>query len=247
MRVMPGKPRVSPARADAFLCSWLSHQDVELTLMAFLRSNPLEKQLFWWLSVPAVTMACLGEQPALMPIIPLALFLTESDHSSINLKIATIFVVDIINLLCVYVPSLFQALMLHHSPADPLLLWHKKTLSKTWLFHKKSTNYRLCVLCSVSSLPGWFSSHRFLAHVVCWVWSIFSIWFGVGGCGRGMFTSCQDRGWHWPQRQLWWMGGWVCGFRDAVGKSALEKPERTLWGASSSPGKGRSEEGDGMG
>lgn len=152
---MPGKPRVSPARADAFLCSWLSHQDVELTLMAFLCSNPLEKQLFWWLSVPAVTMACLGEQPALMPIIPLALFLTESDHSSINLKIATIFVVDIINLLCVYVPSLFQALMLHHSPADPLLLWHKKTLSKTWLFHKKSTNYRLCVLCSVSSLPGW--------------------------------------------------------------------------------------------
>lgn len=148
---MPGKPRVSPARADAFLCSWLSHQDVELTLMAFLCSNPLEKQLFWWLSVPAVTMACLGEQPALMPIIPLALFLTESDHSSINLKIATIFVVDIINLLCVYVPSLFQALMLHHSPADPLLLWHKKTLSKTWLFHKKSTNYRLCVLCSVSS------------------------------------------------------------------------------------------------
>lgn len=90
-----------------------------------------------------------------MPIIPLALFLTESDHSSINLKIATIFVVDIINLLCVYVPSPFQALMLHHSPADPLLLWHKKTLSKTWLFHKKSTNYRLCVLCSVSSLPDW--------------------------------------------------------------------------------------------
>lgn len=105
--------------------------------------------------MPAVTMACLGEQPALMPIIPLALFLTESDHSSINLKIATIFVVDIINLLCVYVPSPFQALMLHHSPADPLLLWHKKTLSKTWLFHKKSTNYRLCVLCSVSSLPDW--------------------------------------------------------------------------------------------
>ncbi|KAL2298058.1 hypothetical protein Nmel_017019 [Mimus melanotis] len=48
-----------------------------------------------------------------------------------------------------------KALMLHHSPADPLLLWHKKTLTKTWLFHKKPTNYRLCVLCSVSSLPGW--------------------------------------------------------------------------------------------
>lgn len=33
-----------------------------------------------------------------MPIISLALFLTESDPLSINLKIATIFVVDIINL-----------------------------------------------------------------------------------------------------------------------------------------------------
>lgn len=128
---------MSPGRADAFLCLWLLHQDVELTLMAFLK-NPLEKQLFWGLSVPAVTMACLGGQPALMPIIPLALFLTESDHSSINLKIATISVVDIINLLCVYVPSLFQALMLHYSPADPLLLWHKKTLTKSWLFHKKN-------------------------------------------------------------------------------------------------------------
>lgn len=32
---MPGKPRVSPGRADAFLCLWLLHQDVELTLMAF--------------------------------------------------------------------------------------------------------------------------------------------------------------------------------------------------------------------
>lgn len=36
MRVMPGKPRVSPGRAAAFLCLWLLHQDVELTLMAFL-------------------------------------------------------------------------------------------------------------------------------------------------------------------------------------------------------------------
>lgn len=37
--------------------------------------------------------------------------------------------------------------MLHHSPADPLLLWHKKTLSKTWLFRKKSTNLQaVCAL-----------------------------------------------------------------------------------------------------
>lgn len=43
------------------------------------------------------------------------------------------------------------------------------------------------------------------------------------------------------------VGGRMCGFRAAVGKSGLEKPERTPCGASSSPGKGRSEEGDGMG
>jgi len=80
---------------------WLLHQDVELALLAFF-SKPLEKQLFWWFSVPAVTTACLVEQPALMPVISLALLLTESDHLSINLKIATIFVADIINLMCVY-------------------------------------------------------------------------------------------------------------------------------------------------
>lgn len=81
---------------------WLLHQDVELTLLAFF-SKPLEKQLFWWLSAPAMTTACLVEQPAPMPIISLALFLTESNHLSINVKIASIFVVDIINLLCVCV------------------------------------------------------------------------------------------------------------------------------------------------
>lgn len=79
---------------------WLLHQGVELALLTFF-SKPLEKQLFWRLSVPAVTTACLVEQPTLMPIISLALFLTESDHLSINLKIATIFAVDIINLVCV--------------------------------------------------------------------------------------------------------------------------------------------------
>lgn len=46
-----------------------------------------------------------------------------------------------------------------------------------------------------------------------------------------------------------WVGGWLRGFRDTVGKRGLEKlePKRTLCGALSSPGKGRSEEGDGMG
>lgn len=78
---------------------WLLHQDL-LNLLAFL-SKPLEKQRFWWLSVPAVTAACLVEQAALIPIISLALFLTESDHLNISVKIATIFVVDRINLVCV--------------------------------------------------------------------------------------------------------------------------------------------------
>ena len=100
---------MSPGLVGAFLHDprlWLLHQDVELALLAFFFfPKPLEKQLFWWLSVPAVTTACLVEQSALMPIISLALFLTESDHLSINLKIVTIFVVDIINLVCVYVPS----------------------------------------------------------------------------------------------------------------------------------------------
>lgn len=221
---MPGKPRVSPGRADAFLCLRLLHQDVELTPMVFF-SNPLEKQLFWWLSVPAVTMACLGEQPALMPIIPLALFLTESDHSSINLKIATIFVVDIINLLCVYVPSPFQAVMLHHSPADPLLLWHKKTLSKTWLFHKKSTNYRLCVLCSVSSLPDWYLQSQIPRSCGLLVLEHFDLllggWMWSGECSRAV-RSGGDTG--RKDNCDGWVGGWRCGFRDAGGKSGLEKP-----------------------
>lgn len=47
---MPGKPRVSPGRADAFLGLWFLNQDVEVTLMAFFFffffPNPLEKQLF---------------------------------------------------------------------------------------------------------------------------------------------------------------------------------------------------------
>lgn len=91
---------------------------ISLYWLFFFFPKPLEKQLLWWLSVPAVTMACLVEQPALMPIISLALLLTESDHLSINLKIATVFVVDIINLMCVCAPSPSQALRLHRSPAD---------------------------------------------------------------------------------------------------------------------------------
>lgn len=64
----------------------------------FFFPKPFKKRLFCWRSVPAVTTARLVEQPALMPIISLALFLTESDPLSINLKIAAIFVADIINL-----------------------------------------------------------------------------------------------------------------------------------------------------
>lgn len=141
--------------------------------------------------------------------------------------------------------------MLHHSPADPLLLWHKKTPSKTWLFHKKK--HKLQAVCALL--------REFTARLVSPVtdsslmWSLLVLehlhlllggWMWRGDVhkltGRGATlatkTTVMDGG---------WLGGRMCGFRDAVGKSGLEKPERTPCGASSSPGKGRSEEGDGMG
>lgn len=131
---------------------WLLHHSVELALLTFF-SKPLEKKLFWWLSVPAVTTACLVEQPTLMPIISLALFLTESDHLSINLKIATIFAVDIINLVCV---CSFPILGFE---ASPLPCWPtpcfgtRKLLAKLGFFTKKHKVWAVCALL-VSSLPG---------------------------------------------------------------------------------------------
>lgn len=61
-------------------------------------------------------------------------FLTESDHLSVNLKIATIFVIDIINLVCVNVSSPFLALRLLPSLPPNSLLWHRNALCKTRIF-----------------------------------------------------------------------------------------------------------------